>query len=61
MSDDKKLEWFLKVEPFLTINDDDRLRLENKKLLEEKSELEQYKNKIKELWADKQRMESNQN
>ena len=57
MSDDKKLEWFLKVEPFLTINDDDRLRLENKKLLEEKSELETYKQKIKELWADKQRME----
>lgn len=40
MSDEKKLEWFLKVEPFLTIDDDERTKMENMKLKQEKSELE---------------------
>jgi len=40
MSDEKKLEWFLELEPELTISDDERMRLENKKLKQEKSKID---------------------
>ena len=40
MSDDKKLEWFLELEPELTINQEERLRIKNELLTKEKSELE---------------------
>ena len=49
---------YQKAIPFLTISDDEKIRLENEKLKEEKSELEVYKQKIEELWADKERMEN---
>jgi hypothetical protein len=59
---------YQKAIPFLTISDEERLKLENQKLEAEKSELEktnaelqEYKRKIDELWADKQRMEQSNN
>ncbi|GBH33980.1 hypothetical protein NZNM25_07710 [Nitrosopumilus zosterae] len=55
-----------KAIPFLTISDEERAKLENIKLRQEKSELEKknaeleaIKVKLDELWADKQRMENN--
>ncbi|QLH10259.1 site-specific integrase [Nitrosarchaeum sp. AC2] len=55
---------YQKAIPFLTISDEEKIRLENIKLKEEKSELEKTKEKLEdavqkidELWADKQRME----
>ena len=50
---------YQKAIPFLTISNEEKTRIENEKLKEEKSELEVYKQKIEELWADKQRMETN--
>lgn len=50
---------YQKAIPFLTISEEEKIRLENEQLRKEKSELEVYKQKIDELWADKQRMESN--
>lgn len=56
---------YQKAIPYLTISDEERLKLSNQKLVAEKSELEkmnedllQYKRKIDELWADKQRSEN---
>jgi len=56
---------YQKAIPFLTISDDERTKIENQKLKEEKSELEGTNEKLQdtlrkvdELWADKQRMES---
>jgi len=46
ISDEKKLEWFLEVEPKLMINEEMRLREENR--IKEK--------KIKELESDKKRI-----
>jgi len=60
ISDEKKLEWFLKVEPELTIDQTERNKSEKAKLEKEKSELDDYKKKLDELWADKQRMEQYQ-
>ncbi|MCV0400993.1 MAG: site-specific integrase [Nitrosopumilus sp.] len=50
---------YQKAIPLLTISEEETIRLENEQLRKEKSELEVYKQKIDELWADKQRMESN--
>jgi hypothetical protein len=50
---------YQKAIPFLSISEEEQIRLENEKLKKEKSELEIYKQKIDELWADKQRMEAN--
>jgi len=65
MSDEKRLEWFLKLEPELTIDQTERQKLQIQELEKDKSELEkknielvEYKNKIDQLWADKQRMEN---
>jgi len=43
MNDEKKIEWFIKLEPDLTINDEERQHLKIKKLEEENSELESKK------------------
>lgn len=58
-------EEFRKAILDLTIDDSERLRMRNKKLEEDKSELEkknealiEYKKKVDELWADKERMEN---
>lgn len=55
---------YQKAITFLTISDEERIRLENEKLKEEKSELEKTKEKledtvtkVEQLWVDKQRME----
>jgi integrase len=55
---------YQKAIPFLTISEEEQLKLKNQKLEKEKSELERtneellkYKTKVDELWADKQRME----
>jgi len=45
---------FLKAIPFLTISDDERMRLENEKLKQENTEKKQFEEKIKVL---EQRME----
>ncbi|KAF6245464.1 site-specific integrase [Nitrosopumilus sp. b2] len=50
---------YQKAIPFLTISEEEQIKLENEKLKKEKSELEVYKQKIDELWADKERMEQN--
>ena len=57
--DFERFSEYQKAIPFLTISDEERIRLENDRLKTEKSELQVYKQKIEELWADKQRMESN--
>lgn len=50
MSDQKKLEWFLELEPELIIDNRERDKMEIEKLEEEKSKLESEKDiKIKEL------------
>jgi len=46
MSDDKKIEWFLEVEPYLTINEEERQKLVIKELQNEKIDLE----KVKKEW-----------
>lgn len=58
-------EGFRKAILDLTIDDSERLRMKNKKLEEDKSQLEKKNEelqialkKVDELWADKQRMES---
>jgi len=43
---------YQKAIPFLTISDEERIRLENEKLIEEKSELEKEKEKYAELLDD---------
>lgn len=58
MSDDKKLEWFLKVEPFLTIDDEERVRLENEKLKKENTEKKQSEEKIKILEQKQVKLEN---
>jgi len=60
MSDDKKLEWFLKVEPFLTIDDDERIHLENEKLKKENTEKKQFEEKIKVLEQKQMKLENSQ-
>lgn len=40
MSDSKKLDWFLQVEPLLTINEEERHKLEINNIKKEKSDLE---------------------
>ncbi|KER05707.1 integrase family protein [Marine Group I thaumarchaeote SCGC AAA799-E16] len=57
MSDEKKLEWFLKVEPFLTIDDDERLQLENEQLKKENTEKKQFEEEIKELKKKQETLE----
>jgi len=59
---------YQKAIPFLTISDEERTKFENEKLKEKSSELESKNEelqlalkKVDELWADKQRMESNPN
>jgi len=49
MNDEKKLEWFLKVEPKLIINEETRLREENRLIEEENRELKSDKRRISEL------------
>jgi len=39
MNDEKKIDWFIKLEPELTIDDSERHRIEKKKLEQEKSEI----------------------
>jgi len=57
--DFERFSEYQKAIPLLTISDEERIKLENEKLKTEKSELEIYKQKVEELWADKQRMEHN--
>jgi len=59
---------YQKAIPFLTISDEERIRLENEKLKEEKSEIAKINEKLQgslkkvnELWADKKRMENSKN
>jgi len=59
-------EEFKKAIPDLTIDNSERLRIRNRKLEEEKSELKEKTEKLQEalrkvdeLWADKERMEHN--
>jgi len=52
-------EEYLNAVPNLTISNEERVKAENQRLRKEKSELLEYKRKIDELWADKQRMENN--
>jgi len=40
MNDEKKIDWFIKLEPELTIDDSERHRIEKKKLEAEKSQFE---------------------
>jgi len=49
MSDEKKLEWFLKLEPKLIINEEVRLREENRHKEQEIKELKSDKKRISEL------------
>lgn len=62
--DFERFSEYQKAVPLLTIVDEERLKLENQRLEDEKStlekqnaELQEYKRKIDELWDDKQRME----
>ncbi len=64
---DQLFNFFKKVISYLTISDEERTKAENKRLRKEKSELEkkneellEYKMKVDQLWADKQRMEQAQ-
>ena len=59
MTEEEKLEKYAEFEPELLVFDESRKNAEITKLKKEKSELEEYKRKVEELWADKQRMESN--
>ena len=52
MSDQKKLEWFLELEPELIIDNRERDKMEIEKLEEEKSELKKEKMKHDELAND---------
>ena len=65
MSDEKKLDWFLELEPELLISNQERDKMKIESLEAEKTELEKkneelldYKRKLDELWADKERMET---
>lgn len=49
MSDEKKLEWFLEVEPELTINSEQRQKLEISKLKKERSEVLKMKDELDEM------------
>jgi len=49
MSDEKKLAWFLELEPMLIIDEERRLHEENKKLEKEKSKLEKRNKEFEEL------------
>ena len=64
MSDEKKLEWFLKLEPELVVDSKERDKFTIEKQQKEISELEkknqelvEYKKKVDQLWMDKLRME----
>jgi len=46
MNDEKKIDWFIKLEPELTVDDSERHQIEKKKLDKEKSELEKKKQDI---------------
>jgi len=48
---------FRKAISDLMIDDSERQRLKIEQLQQEKSELEQYRTKVDELWMDKKRME----
>jgi len=59
MSEAKKLDWFLKLESDLLIEDEQRLKSEKEKVEMEKSELQSLKEemaKYKELWDESERM-----
>jgi len=58
MNDEEKLQKYLEIEPDLLIFDESKKNAEIEKLRREKSELEEYKTKVEQLWADKQRMEA---
>ena len=51
---------FLKAIPFLTIHDDERMRLENEKLKQENTEKKQFEEKIKVLEQKQVKLEHNQ-
>lgn len=58
------IEEYLNAVPNLTVSDEERMKIENKKLRNEKSELKEKNEKltealrkVDELWADKERME----
>jgi len=65
LTDDEKLDLYIKLEPELLIYDQNRKAAEIERLKKEKSELEKSNarlqdavRKVDELWADKERMES---
>jgi hypothetical protein len=67
-SDFERFPEYQKAISFLTISDEERTKLENKSLKQDKDqltkknhELEIVLTKVDELWADKQRMESSKN
>ena len=49
MNDTKRLEWFLKLEPELIINDEGREKIKNQELEAEKTELQKKVNEIEEM------------
>jgi len=49
MNDEKKIEWFIKLEPELTIDDSERLRLKNQVLENEKNSSKRVKFEMNEL------------
>lgn len=57
MSDTKRLDWFLQLEPHLTINDEVRQKIAIEKLESEKTEMENIKTELRELKAFKRRQE----
>lgn len=59
ITSEQLFEEFKKGIPDLTIEQSEVQKVKIEKLEAEKSELEEYKQKIEELWADKKRMENN--
>lgn len=59
MSDEKKLEWFLKLEPELIIDSTTRQNSKIHELENTNQKLTDALRKVDELWADKERMEIN--
>jgi integrase len=57
MSDEKRLEWFMKLEPELIIDPSERQKIKIKKLEQEKSELEQQIPKLVQEAADRIKQE----
>jgi len=52
MNDEKKIDWFIKLEPELTIDDSERHRIEKKKLEQEKEEIESLREQLSKIQED---------